>query len=42
MVDPLIEAGFMLERILEPQPVEAFKHHDPRDDEKLKRQPEFI
>jgi SAM-dependent methyltransferase len=42
MVNPLIEAGFVLERILEPQPVEAFRDQDPQDYEKLTRRPGFI
>jgi len=42
MVNPLIEAGFLLERVLEPQPVEAFRSRDPKDYEKLTRQPGFI
>jgi SAM-dependent methyltransferase len=42
MVNPLFEAGFALERVLEPQPVEAFRHQDPQDYEKLMRRPGFI
>jgi SAM-dependent methyltransferase len=42
MFNPLTEAGFVLERILEPQPVEAFQAQDPKDYEKLMRQPGFI
>jgi len=42
MLDPLLEAGFILERLLEPQPIPEFKEHDPKDYEKLMRQPGFI
>jgi len=42
MINPLIEAGFAVERVLEPRPVEEFKAHDPEDYEKLLRQPGFI
>lgn len=42
MLDPLLEAGFVLERLLEPRPVPEFKEHDAEDYEKLMRQPGFI
>jgi len=42
MVNPLIEAGFVLDKILEPQPVPEFREHDPKDYEKLTRRPGFI
>jgi len=42
MLDPLLAAGFMLERLLEPRPTPEFKEHDPADYEKLMRQPGFI
>jgi len=42
MLDPLLEAGFVLERLLEPRPVEAFKEQEPEDYEKLMRQPGFV
>lgn len=42
MVNPLIEVGFALEEILEPQPTEEFKKADPRDYELLMKQPCFI
>jgi SAM-dependent methyltransferase len=42
MIDPLLEAGFLLERILEPRPVERFQEKDPHDYAKLMRQPGFI
>lgn len=42
MLHPLLEAGFILERLLEPRPVPEFEDHDPADYEKLMRQPGFI
>jgi SAM-dependent methyltransferase len=42
MLDPLLEASFMLERLLEPRPVPEFKEQDAADYEKLMRQPGFI
>jgi SAM-dependent methyltransferase len=42
MLDPLLAAGFVLERLLEPRPVPLFKEYDPSDYEKLMRQPGFI
>jgi SAM-dependent methyltransferase len=42
MLDPLLGAGFVLERLLEPRPVSEFRELDPRDYEKLMRQPGFI
>jgi ubiquinone/menaquinone biosynthesis C-methylase UbiE len=42
MITPLIEAGFALERVLEPLPTEPFREKDPRDYAKLMRQPGFI
>jgi SAM-dependent methyltransferase len=42
MVGPLLAAGFVLERLLEPRPVPEFKGYDPEDYEKLMRQPGFI
>ena len=42
MLDPLHDAGFVLERLLEPRPLEEFKDRDPEDYEKLMRQPGFI
>jgi SAM-dependent methyltransferase len=41
-LNPLIEAGFNLERIIEPVPVEAFKEVEPEDYERLMRQPGFL
>jgi SAM-dependent methyltransferase len=42
MIEPLLEAGFILERLLEPQPTPMFQQQDPVDYEKLMRQPGFI
>jgi SAM-dependent methyltransferase len=42
MLDPLLGAGFVLERLLEPRPVPEFREQDPADYEKLMRRPGFI
>jgi SAM-dependent methyltransferase len=42
MVNPLVSAGFIIETILEPRPLEEFKKRDPGDYEKLMKQPGFI
>ena len=36
------EAGFALERLVEPLPTEEFRQADPEDYEKLSRQPGFL
>ena len=41
-LNPLLEAGFRLERILEPQPTEEFREADPKHYEELSRQPCFL
>lgn len=41
-INPLLEAGFTLERILEPKPTEDFREADPRHFEELSRQPCFL
>lgn len=41
-VNPLIEAGFILDRVVEPLPTEDFKKADPEDYAKLMRAPAFI
>jgi SAM-dependent methyltransferase len=41
-LNPLLAAGFNLERILEPVPVEAFQQVEPQDYERLMRQPGFL
>jgi hypothetical protein len=42
MVNPLLAAGFMLERVVEARPIEALREIDPVDYEKLSRRPSFI
>jgi SAM-dependent methyltransferase len=42
MLNALLGAGFVLERLVEPQPVPQFQEHDPADYAKLMRQPGFI
>jgi SAM-dependent methyltransferase len=41
-LNPLIEAGFCIERILEPRPTEEFRNADPEDYEELLQQPVFL
>lgn len=41
-INPLLEAGFVLNRVLEPLPTEEFKAADPEDYEKLRRHPGFL
>jgi len=42
MLDPLLAAGFTLERLVEPQPVLEFEFEEPADYAKLMRQPGFV
>ena len=42
MIDPLLAAGFILDRLVEPRPVPEFANEDPKDYAKLMRQPGFI
>lgn len=42
VVNPLLQAGFLMERILEPLPTEQFRQQDPQEYEKLSRQPGFM
>jgi len=42
VLNPLIDAGFTLDRILEPLPTQTFKEQDPKDYEKLTREPGFL
>jgi len=42
LLNPLIDAGFMLDRIVEPLPTEEFKTADPKNYSKLVRMPVFI
>jgi SAM-dependent methyltransferase len=41
-LNPLLAAGFRLDRILEPRPTDAFKAADPEDYDLLSRQPTFL
>lgn len=41
-LNPVIEAGFRLEKILEPRPTEEFKRADPEDYAELMEQPSFL
>ncbi|MCB0201904.1 MAG: class I SAM-dependent methyltransferase, partial [Anaerolineae bacterium] len=40
--NPLVDAGFILDRVLEPRPVEAFRASEPETYERLMRQPGFL
>ena len=42
LLNPLVEAGFALDRIVEPTPTERFREELPEDYEKLSRQPGFL
>ncbi len=42
VLNPLLQAGFILERLLEPTPTEQFRQQDPEDYEKLSHQPGFL
>ena len=42
LLNPLLEAGFRLDRVLEPRPTEEFRQAAPEDYEELIRQPGFI
>lgn len=42
LMHPIAEAGFVLERIVEPLPTEEFKLNDPEHYEKLCREPGFL
>jgi len=42
LVNPLIEAGFKIDRIVEPRPTGKFKRRDARNYRKLMRMPGFI
>lgn len=41
-LSPLVDAGFCLEKILEPKPTDEFKKADPKHYEELSRQPCFL
>ena len=42
MINPLLAAGFILDKLLEPLPTAEFKQADPEDYEKLLRNPGFM
>jgi SAM-dependent methyltransferase len=42
MFDALARAGFVVERLLEPQPTEEFRRADPKDYEQLSKNPGFL
>ena len=42
MIGPLLDAGFALDRLVEPRPTPAFAREDPADYAKLMRRPGFI
>lgn len=42
MINPLIAAGFLLDQILEPVPLDEFQQHEPEDYQKLIKEPGFI
>jgi SAM-dependent methyltransferase len=42
MFDALHEAGFQVDRLLEPQPTEAFREADPKNYEKVRTHPWFL
>lgn len=42
LIHPLTDAGFVLERIVEPLPTEEFRLNDPEHYEKLRREPGFL
>ncbi|MEO5989326.1 MAG: class I SAM-dependent methyltransferase [Candidatus Eisenbacteria bacterium] len=42
MSEVLEEAGFLIERLLEPQPTEAFREANPKGHERLMREPWFL
>jgi SAM-dependent methyltransferase len=42
MIDALAETGFVIERILEPQPTDVFRSVDPEGYERLSKNPWFI
>ncbi len=42
MIDALAETGFVVERILEPQPTDSFRQVDPEGYERLAKNPWFI
>lgn len=42
LMNELVEAGFTIDRLLEPRPTDAFREADPEDYDKLMRRPGFL
>ena len=42
LLNPLLEAGFQIEKIIEPLPTDEFKQADPKHYEELSRFPAFL
>jgi ubiquinone/menaquinone biosynthesis C-methylase UbiE len=42
VINPLMQAGFILDQVLEPLPTAEFKQEDPEDYEELSRSPGFM
>ncbi|HEX6733007.1 MAG TPA: methyltransferase domain-containing protein, partial [Pyrinomonadaceae bacterium] len=42
VLNPLVEAGFILEKMTEAQPTDEFKDADPKDYEELSKRPGFL
>jgi len=42
VINPLVKAGFVLERLLEPVPTEEFREAAPEEYEELRRRPGFL
>jgi SAM-dependent methyltransferase len=42
LINPLLDVGFTLERLIEPTPIDAFRQTDPKDYAELSRQPGFL
>ena len=42
VINPILEAGLLMDTVLEPKPTEQFKHDDPEEYERLMRNPAFI
>lgn len=42
IINPVINAGFTIDKILEPMPTEQFKIKNPRSYEKLTKKPQFL
>jgi ubiquinone/menaquinone biosynthesis C-methylase UbiE len=42
VINPLIKTGFLVDHVLEPQPIEEFQQHEPEDYQKLITSPGFM